>query len=189
MRTLTENPAVRLRNALRSALPDCMLHCDTSGRALFVSDAVRRGMRISLPRETETVIINGILYIDCSEDIYRALLQSDFYTQDSLQDRWFAEQSLLASILRQPIAPKMLNRPFLRTAMAACVTGEDRVRGFIRTLRGEQAAALRVGLTGSCRAAAVLCAHYLFTVKNVGLPIRPSYDTLFFDHSASIGER
>jgi len=184
MRALTENPAVRLKRAARQALPNGMLRFDTSGRALLVSDAARRGAHAALPLEAETITLDGLLYIDLPEDAYRALLASDFFMPGNLQDGWFAEQTLLSGILRHNPAPEAPDKPLLRAAMIACASGETPVRGFIRALRGAHAAALRCGRARSCRAAATLCAHFLFIEKGVGLPIHPPYDILFFDNSA-----
>jgi len=184
MPELMENPALRLKRAVRQALPEGMLRFDASGRGLLVSDAPRRGVA-ALPRKAETTVQGGLLYIDLPEDGYRELLARDFFMAGGLQDDWFAEQTLLSSILRnsntlrKESAANALDKPLLRAAMVACATGEAPVRAFLRALRGLHAAALRTGQTRCCRAAAVLCAHFLFSEKGVGLPAQPAYDILF----------
>lgn len=182
MQSVAENPAILLRAEVRERLSRGFLRYDTSGRALLVSDAPRHG---PLPLsafgrfEARVCEIDSLLYIDLTEESYRQLLTIDFFVAGEFVEGWFEEQALLAAILRagaRGTPDGTVDAPLLRAAMIACAVGEAPVRAYLKTLRQAHAAALRVGSPASCRAAAALCARFLFEEKGVGLPKIAAWD-------------
>lgn len=174
MQTIKENPAAALRRDVAPCLGKAMLRWDISGQALLVSDAPRRG-KVSLDvcqaswRETD----DGLLLIDLPDHAYDELLNATFTQISPLQTEWFPLQSLLASILTRPkgTLPSPPDKPLLRQAMLACARGRQPVLAFADALSLADAAALRTNNTASCRAAAALCAHWLWTAEGVGIPM------------------
>ena len=180
MQKPVENPALVLREALLALQPFGMLRWDHSGRALLVSDALRHTQgagfletlyAMNLRFSTE----NGLVWIDLPPEAYQALLAQRFFSSGPWTEDWFAEQALLATILqRSPIPLQEAAAPpdelLLRRAMLACAQGTPFVRQLMPLLRAEDATQLRAGNAGSCRASAVLCAHWLCCQHGVGLP-------------------
>lgn len=173
---MTESPATALRARVEGVLPRGMLRWDTAGRGLLVSDAPRHGDAqgaVCALRAAGYVaeVADALLWLDLSGDAYAALLGHFFCARGAWVEAWFAEQALLAGILtRDGAEGGAVDVPLLRAAMVACGRGEAPLRAFVERLRAEDARALREGDTASCRAAAALCAHWLWTEKGIGLP-------------------
>lgn len=176
MREITENPALALRQALLSLRPCGFLRWDRSGRSLLVSDAPRRSGGETLVRAAEAMALRAwieddLMWIDLPQTSYAELLSMDFLRAGDWTDAWFAEQALLRGILRKGPDGAKADTPLLRAAMLACVQGDIYVHSFATALRAAHAAALRLGDTASCRACAALLAYWLWTEKQVGIPI------------------
>lgn len=177
MPSFLTNPATALREAVEPHLGSSMLRCDTSGRALLISDLPRRlpdrlPEILALPICTCTVDA-GLLWIDLPEEAYAHLLHADGIKKGPWHPDWFAEQSLLSSILSRPqasiCAPPDI--PLLRSALLACAMGDTALRTFLTSLRPADADALRRHSPCSTRACAALCAHQLHVNKAIGVPL------------------
>lgn len=176
MQELT-NPALALRALARECYPCGMLRWDVKARALLVCDAPRHGNAGRLAQALSHAAHcmpaeGGLLRIDLPESAYAAMVHADFCAPDAWHPAWFAQQSLLSSILLRPppCVQAQPNVPLLRRALLACAQGEAPLRAFLATLAAADAAALRENDTASVRACAAYCALALWQSHSVGLP-------------------
>ncbi len=184
------HPAARAWEALRAAAPGSMLKWDQTGRALFVSDAPRRGLADAVRAVVTEMDLrageaDGLMWIDLPVQAYQQMLVWDAPTVGPWSEEWFAEQSLLCGILGRCGAGaadaenRAAHEHLLRRALLATALGETAVRGFTARLHEAAAAALRKGDPDgfeSAAAAAALVARWLWEYAHIGIPAAISVD-------------
>jgi hypothetical protein len=146
-----------LRRAVEELRLPGMLRWDTSGRALLVSDAPRRGAvgEVTLPG-ARVFSAQGLLFFDYNETSYRDLAAHWAMVAPALMPVVpFEWASLVESICARPLPPPgAVDEPLLRACLLATARGGAALKDFVEKLRSADAAALRQGDTWSCRACA-----------------------------------
>ena len=167
-----ENPTVTLREELRARFPGAMVRWDTSGRALLMTDAPRRGYAVA-----DAPVENGLAFYDLPSN---KIITPPAPVFGAYMDGVFAFQSALAAVLPGGGAARgcmgdfsAQGRALVRGALTACARGEKQALALLPRLRGLWAQALRTRSAAdqaACRLAACVLAAWLREEKNAGVP-------------------